>query len=307
MFMRRGIKLAHLRLLAVLVQTGQVGAAASALGLTQPAASRLLAEAERIAGTALHQRTGRGVALTPAGEALARRAQQVLIDLDDAGREVAEIAEGRFGQVRVGAVTGPALDHVLPAVERARDALPGVSVEVVVATSDVLCEGVAAGRLDFALARLPGDAGATGFAYAEVAPEPVVIAARRGHPLADGRRVAPADLMAFDWVMPAPEAVLARTVRARLRAMGLPDPPGRVATASFLFTLALLADSDAVAPLARAVAMRFAGGGGAGIAVLPADLGIEVAPWGLVTHAGAGLTPSAARLRDMILPAEPVA
>ena len=92
MLLRRGLKMAHLRLLAALGATGQMGAAAGRMGITQPAASRLMAEVERISGAVLHQRTGRGLVLTPGGAALARRAGQVLIEIEDAGRELAEIA-----------------------------------------------------------------------------------------------------------------------------------------------------------------------------------------------------------------------
>jgi molybdenum-dependent DNA-binding transcriptional regulator ModE len=73
MQLRRGIKIAHLRLMAALAATGQVGAAAEAVGITQPAASRLLAEVERMTGTPLYARTGRGIALTAEGVALAAR------------------------------------------------------------------------------------------------------------------------------------------------------------------------------------------------------------------------------------------
>ena len=52
---RRGLKLSHLRLLAALGDTGQLTGAAAAIGVTQPAASRLVAEIERIVG---HEQDG---------------------------------------------------------------------------------------------------------------------------------------------------------------------------------------------------------------------------------------------------------
>ncbi|QYK41008.1 MAG: LysR family transcriptional regulator [Paracoccaceae bacterium] len=304
MLLRKGLKIAHLRLFALLAETGQVGAAAEAMGMTQPAASRLLSEAEGIAGTPLHLRTGRGIALTPAGAALARRAARVLIEVEDAGRELDEIAEGRAGLVRLGAVTGPALELVLPALADAQRELPGLRVEVVVGPSDVLTDGLLSGRLDFALARLPedgGNGGAGPLLFQPVGTEPVALVVRRGHPLAGVSKVPPGALMHYDWVMPGPDAILRRSVVARLRALGLPDPPGRVATASFLLTFAILDGSDAIAPLARAVANRFAGRPDAPFAALCEDLAIEVPAFGMLTRAGAGLTPSAGRLQAMIL------
>jgi DNA-binding transcriptional LysR family regulator len=298
-FLRRGLKLGHLRLLAEVARAGQIGLAAARLGISQPAASRLLAEVEQIAGAPLHLRTGRGVQLTPAGTALAARAGRVLADLRDAEAEVAAIARGLGGHVRLGSVTGPALDRVLPALREVRGALPEVTVEVTVAPSDRLCAQVAEGRLDLALGRIAPGAG-EGLAFAPLAAEPVVLLVRRGHPLLSQGAIRPADLFAHDWVLPGEEAILARAVRARLAALGLPMPRRQVFTASFLLTLALVQESDAIAPLARAVADVFARGAEAAFAPLPLDLGLEVEPFGLITRAGAALPPAAARLAAMV-------
>ena len=67
------------------------------------------AEMEALLGLTLHQRDGRGLRLTEVGQALARWAARIQIELANAAREVAEAATGQSGVVRVGAVTGPAL------------------------------------------------------------------------------------------------------------------------------------------------------------------------------------------------------
>ena len=298
--LRRGVKLAHLRLMAALAETGQLGLAADLMGVAQPAASRLLAEVERITGQPVHLRTGRGITLTPMGHALARRAARVVTELRDAGREMAEIASGGSGHVRIGSVTGPALDRVLPALRTARLALPGVTTEVVVAPSDLLGTQLISGRMDFAIGRMPDGMEGQLHLSDPIGVEPVSLMVRRGHRLAGEARVEPADLMGFDWVMPGPEALLTRAVMERLRALGLPQPPQRLATASFLLTLALVQQSNAIAPLARAVCDRFAGPGSP-YEILPMDLGIVVDPFGVLTRAGAILTPVAARLAGMIV------
>ena len=84
--------------------------------------------------------------------------------------------------------------------------------------------------------------------------------------------------------------------------IGLPAPPGRLATSSFLLTLAMLQNSNAIAPLATAVAQNFAVDTRSPYIVLPIDLGIRVAPYGLVTRAGSRLTPAAERLAALIHP-----
>lgn len=298
---RRGLKLAHLRLIAALAETGQIGLAAARLGTTQPAASRLLAELERILGHAVHRRSGRGIALTPAGEALARRARKVQIELAETAREIEELAQGGAGHVRIGAVTAPALDLVLPALRSARLSHPAVTAEVTVAPSEALCRQLLAGELDFVLGRLPAGSDRRLLDIRPMRDEPVALVIRRGHRLLSGAPVEPRDLMAYDWVLPGPDSPLAAAVRARLAALGLPDPPQRLSTASFLLTLALVQQTNAIAPLARAVADQFASADDAPYGVVPLDLGVVVPSYGLVTRAGTELTPTAALLARLMM------
>ena len=298
---QRGLKLVHLRLLAALGETRQIGLAASRVGVSQSAASRLLAEVEQIVGGPVHLRTGRGITLTAVGEAMAIRAQRVQMELRDAARDMAEIAAGGAGHVRIGAVTGPALDRVLPALRTVRLAQPQVTVEVIVATSDILCQQLLSGRIDFAIGRLPEGPERNLLGIVPIAAEPVSLVVRRGHPLDRGRPFEAIDLLTYDWIMPGPESVLCRAVLARLSEHRMPHPPQRLATASFLLTLALLQQSNAIAPLARAVADTFATAPDAAFIKLPIDLGIEVPPFGLLTRTNMVLTPVAQRLAELIL------
>ena len=299
--MRRGLKLTHLRLLAQISETGQLGLAAARLGVTQPAASRLLAEVEQIVGQKVHERSGRGIWLLPAGEALARRAQRVQIEMAEAARELATIKGGGLGHVRIGAVTAPALDLVLPALRAARIAHPELTVEVDVSPSAELCALLLAGKLDIVLGRLPESKDRALLDMRPIGPEPVALIVRRGHGLLSAPAVTLADLMEYDWVMPSASSPIGRAVGARLSGLGFDLGQVRVTTASFLFTLALLRSSNAIAPLARAVADRFATGADAAFAVLPVDLGIVVPDFGLVTRRGTEPTPAAARMTELIL------
>lgn len=304
--LRKGLKLSHLRLLASLVDAEQLTQAAAEIGITQPAASRLVAEIEQIVGAPVHERTGRGIGLTALGRALALRAQRVRMELDDAARDLAEISKGGVGHVRIGAVTGPALDRVLPALQSERLLHPNVSVEVIVLPSDMLCEQLLAGRLDFAVARLPEGPRAEPLAFIPIETEAIALIARHGHPLL--RRKTPLsglDVLAYDWVMPGPESLLTRTVIARLQNLGLPQPSHRLLTASFLLTLAVLQRSDAIAAVARSSAEQFATGDTAAFDLLPLDLGIDVEPFGLITRERVSLTPASQRFADLILSPAP--
>ena len=292
----RRLKPVQLRLLAELENTGALGLAATRIGVAQPAASRLLAEMEALLSLPVHERQGRGLQLTPVGKALARRAARIEIELADAARDLAEAAPGRAGVVRVGSVTGPALSLVMPTLIRLQEALPDFRAEVTVATSINLCDLLREGRLDFALARLgPGE---TQLEARVIAGEPLSLVVRRGHPLLVLPRISGEDLLRHDWVVGDDETLLTQTVIARLSELGMPLPKRRISTSSFLFTLALLNQTDAIAPLATAVVDSFAGNPSVPFVSLPVDLGLSVAPFSLVTRTGAQMTPSAQRLID---------
>jgi len=298
--LQRGLKLNHLRLLSALADAEHISMAAAQIGIAQPAASRLLAEIEQIVGQPVHHRTGRGMALTAVGLAFARRAQRIQMELRDAARDMAEAASGGAGHVRIGSVTGPAIDRVLPVLRNARLTAPQVTFEVIVAPSDILCEHLLSGRIDFAIGRPPEGRGRALFDVVQITTEPVALVVRRGHPLADHPGPSGADLLRYDWVMPPAESLLTRTVLDRLRAHGLQAPPQRLSTASFLLTFALLQQSNAIAPLALAVANSFSRAPDGPYAMLAVDLGIEVEAFGLVTRAGAVLPPTATTIaRDI--------
>jgi DNA-binding transcriptional LysR family regulator len=297
----RRLKPLQLRLLAELEDSGALGVAAARIGVAQPAASRLLAEMEEMLGLSLHERQGRGLRLTQVGQALARRAARIEIELADAARDIAEAVTGRAGVVRVGAVTGPALSLVMPALIALQREFPEFRAEVTVATSITLSELLRDGRLDFALSRLnPGE---TQLDARVLAIEPLSLVVRRGHPLLARHQIVVEDLLQYDWVMGDDETLLTQTVISRLTELGLPLPKRRISTSSFLFTLALLNQTDAIAPLATPVVDSFAGNPSVPFVSLPIDMGLSVAPFSLVTRTGAQMTPSAQRLIDAILAA----
>ena len=75
---RSRLKTRHLVLLSELGRHGSIAHAAVAAHMTQPAASKMLAEVEHLLGTPLFDRLPRGVTPTPYGEIMIRRASAAL-------------------------------------------------------------------------------------------------------------------------------------------------------------------------------------------------------------------------------------
>lgn len=290
----------HLRLVAAILEHRQLSVAAQALALTQPAASRTLGEIERICGAAIFERHPRGMTPTPLGEMLARRARNVLQEIDEAADEVARYSSGRGGAVRIGAVTGAAIGYVVPVVHRLREEAPRAEIEVDVATSRELVRDLLAMRLDFVLARIPADADADQFEVQRASAEAIDLVVGAHHPAAGRRRVALKDLLGHDWVMQSGGAPIRLAIEETLLAAG-ERPPGRITnTSSLLVTIAMLASSDAVAPVSREVADLLVTTGAGGLVRLRLDQKIIVAPYSLLSIRGRRLSPVAHRARELV-------
>src|SRR5688500_17638649 len=93
----------QLRLLRELTDRGSVAAVAQSLHVSPSAVSQHLAALQRSCPVPLTRRTGRTLSLTPAGEALADAAVDVVVAMDRARRAVAEHLEDPTGVVSVAA------------------------------------------------------------------------------------------------------------------------------------------------------------------------------------------------------------
>ena len=155
-----------LHLLRELAHRGTIAAVAEALCYTPSAVSQQLAALERDAGIPLLRRTGRRVALTPAGAALAEQTEAVLALLEHASATLAAARTGLTGPLRIGAFP-TAVRTILPAalVALGRDH-PGLELMVTELDPAAVPEALRSGALDVALVHE--------YDYVPVAPDPAL-------------------------------------------------------------------------------------------------------------------------------------
>ena len=255
----------RLRLLREVSLRGTIAGAARSLGLTPSAVSQQLAVLEREAGTALVDRSPRGVVLTGAGHALASRAGEVLDVLAAARADLDRIAGALSGPVAIASVASAAATFVSDAVLALRAAHPGIELSVAAAEPYRALELLLDGDVDVAVV--------DEYDYVPLAlPEFVVSRELCSESLvavvpADWtgpRRPSLVDLADANWVMPPVDAACGLAVRTACRAEGF-EPRVRWETDDMLLLVRAVAAGHGIAVLPR----RSVAADAATVAVLP--------------------------------------
>jgi DNA-binding transcriptional LysR family regulator len=291
----------QLLLAAALGREHHLGRAATELGISQPAATRLLRELEDALGAQLFERQARGMSPTAAGDVLVRYARQMLNDFGAARRELAALAAGLHGTLRVGAVPSALPALLAPVLAQFKAQHPRVAVAISVATSDVMLGQLGRGEVELMLGRLLEGHHDDEHECASVLDEPQVVVARRAHPLLAGGGAALTlhELARWPWVVQPPGSPQAGRFAAMMREAGVHRRIDITETASTVATTALLEASEMLAVMPSSLASHYARLGV--LRVLPVTLPLRVPDIQLVWRRGREFSAPAAAFRDLVL------
>lgn len=289
----------QLLLVAHLGLEGHLGRAAAAMGISQPAATRLLQEMEDTLGHALFVRGARGMQPTPGGEVLLRYARQALNDFSAARRELAALEAGLHGTLRVGSVPSALPPLLAPVLAQFKARHGRVAVAIEVATSDVMLVQLERGEVDLMLGRLLEGHHDDEYEAVPVLDEPQVVVARQGHPLERAAALELRDLARWPWVVQPPGSPQAGRFVATMREAGVHRRLDVTETASTIATTALLEASDMLAVMPASLAAHYARLGV--LCTVPIELPMRVPDVQLVWRRARELSAPAAAFRDMVL------
>lgn len=195
--------LARLSCFVAVAEELHFGRAAERLHMTQPPLSRQVQQLENELGVQLIDRTTRTVTLTPAGAAFLPDARRILQLAEGAAQTVKRIPAGDLGTVVVG-FTAASAHAVLPRLlERMRERLPDVKLDLREMVTAAQIEGLMTGELDLGMARPPLKR--PGLVSRPLLHEQLVAALPDGHSLADmSRQLTLTDLDGQDVIMYSP-------------------------------------------------------------------------------------------------------
>src|SRR5687768_5848997 len=122
------MELYQLRYFVAVAETGNFTRASERSNVSQPSLSQQILNLEREVGHKLFHRLGRKAVLTEAGHAFLERARRILFEVENATRELGDHPSlGR--RISVGAVQTVMPYLLAPAITKAREALPNVTVD----------------------------------------------------------------------------------------------------------------------------------------------------------------------------------
>ncbi|MGL4965288.1 MAG: LysR substrate-binding domain-containing protein [Inquilinus sp.] len=202
--------LTDLRLFLHVAEAGSITAGAERAALALASASARIRGMEAVAGTALLQRGRRGVAPTPAGEAVLHHARLVLQQMERMRGELGDYARGLKGHVRILGNTAAVTEFLPEPLAEWLATHPRIDIDLEERPSHAIVEAVAAGLADLGIVADMADGGAAdgGLERIPFRIDRLVLAAPRGHPLAARRRIAFAEVLGEDFVGLSPGSAL---------------------------------------------------------------------------------------------------
>jgi LysR family transcriptional regulator, low CO2-responsive transcriptional regulator len=193
------VTLTQLLAFLTVVRRGSVTAAAEELVVTQPSVSAAISALERELGVALTERAGRTLRPTPAGEAYAVYASDVLGLLDQGARAAREMAGQAAHSLRISAVT-TAGEHIVPQLIQAfRERRPELEISLDVGNREVVFRRLLEHKVDVAITgRIPDSERMLGHDFAD---NEFVLVTQPGDPLSNRRWVAAEELAKRSWLV----------------------------------------------------------------------------------------------------------
>lgn len=247
------LRMRQVALILAIDERQTLRAAAAELGLTQPAATKMLQELEDALGQPLFERVGRRLQRNAAGERVLEYFRSLRGNIEALNRELGELRQGSSGRLAVGSIMAASPGRLTQALLELKQQLPLLELEVAVDTSDRLLAQLREGVLEVVVGRMTNEAGSD-CRFCPIDDEQLAFIVREEHPLLSLQRPALQALQGHGWVMQPPGSPMRALIEQEFREHSLPLPRGLIETGSILTTINLVRSSNMVGVIPRTVA-----------------------------------------------------
>ncbi|MBG4249300.1 LysR family transcriptional regulator [Pseudomonas aeruginosa] len=276
------LRLRQLRLMLALEELGSRRRAADEIGMTQPAATKMLHEAEDLLGVELFERLPRGMRATPFGETLIYYSRMIFAELSGMREELVALESGNLGRVTVGAIPALASSLLTRTIATLKQSHPRLSMSIQVDTSDVLVQALQQDQLDVVLGRIPSGARTDDLVFDSLGEEELCVVVGAQNPLSQARKLDWGELQELTWVLQQHPSPMRGIVNQAFHNARIDLPSSIVETTSIMTLLSLLQQTDMIGITPRSVIEDYPGKHL--LAILPIQLEPRLPPYGLITR-----------------------
>lgn len=226
--------------------------AAAEVGRTKPALSKCIRRLEDRVEGALFERRGRRLVLTAAGQTLLSHAVKMRASMADALRDVAEVAGGHKGHVRLGLGTS-IVESLLPVIaDWHRSEAARTTLKLQIGLNDALRRDLVDDHLDGIVTTVQAR-DAFNLTRENWGEDDVVVIGRKGHPLDRRRPVTIDELSQCHWVLASRFVASRDWLDNVFLARGFDPPKVQVEIGSAQLVAAFIEDTDLLGFLPRRI------------------------------------------------------
>ncbi|WP_028601251.1 LysR family transcriptional regulator [Ottowia thiooxydans] len=252
------LRMRQVALLLAIEDRHTLSGAANQLGLTQPAATKMLHELEDALGQTLFDRVGRGLQLNAAGERATGYFRSIRGCMEALNRELSEMRLGSAGKFSLGSIMAASPGRLTDALLGLKAQFPLLAMEIAVDTSDRLLAQLREGVLEVMVGRLVDDPGME-CAFRAIDDEALAVVVASDHPLVGKRRIEFTSLLEFSWVLQSNGSPMRDLIEHEFRHHHALIPKGLIETGSILTTINLIRRSQLIGVIPEAVAQQYSG------------------------------------------------
>ena len=183
-----------------LFEKGSFTAAASALGITQPALSIAISQMEKALSVPLVERGTQPITLTEAGQLFHRYALRIHRDVAEVRDELSAINRGTIGRLDVclgPSATGSEVASILAGMT---DEFPGLEIHIQMGVMPAVAERIRTNEFSVYVGTVADGFDDPGLSVTQLTTLPLIVAAGGRHPLAGRREVHPQALLDYPWI-----------------------------------------------------------------------------------------------------------
>ena len=248
----RWVTMAQLRALIAVESTSSYALAAQQIGLSQPAVHRAVRDLQQFLGTPLLVRVGRSVRPTDTASRFVRFARLMLAELRTGRDEVGALDAGDGGRIELGTLPMGRAVFLPELLAQFMAAHPAASVRVVEAPYEELLDALRQGDIDLLIGGALRDPAPTSDIVQEglFDDEPVIVG-NANHPLRRKKRLSPADLLRYPWIVPSQSVPMRANWERMFRSQGVDSPEVRIECGSMLIARGLMLKGEWLTLLSR--------------------------------------------------------